>query len=279
MIRIFNKVSLFLFKDVIKLFEPKLKTLKNALKNASINQDVITYLSNALFLSFVFFLFFEFIAIFLLMFLKIYFDIISFLVTIFISMTFTTMFFLILYKYPYYLTMTKRQKLEKELQRSIKHLQVLKDPNMTVKDVLLLLQRLEFNDLLTKESKKILTMVNFNKNLRASLETVKNTTYSEIESDFFRKLINVIDKKESLQDALNEFLENVEQNIKEETEMRKTKTNLLFGVNLFLFLIVFILLSGTFFVSSNGVLLRQVLMGIAIAFPIIEIVLVIVLNK
>jgi hypothetical protein len=279
MSKIFSKISLFFFKEIVKMFEPKLSGMKRNLENANINQDVVTYLSNTLFISFLFFIVFEFLIIFLLIFLRIYFDFISFLVTIFISMSFTIIFFMMFYKYPQYIIMAKRQKMEKEIQKSIKHLQALKDPEMTVKDVLLILQKIEYNDLLTKESKKVLSMSNLNQNLRNTLEYVGNRTYSEIESEFFRKLRNVLDKKESLQTVLDEFLQNVEQNIKEEKEQRKSKATLLFAVNVFLFLIVFVFLSGVFFVSLKGPMIRQILMAIAFIFPIIEIILIIILGK
>jgi hypothetical protein len=277
--KIISKISLFFFKDVVKIFESKLSGLKRSLENAEINQDVETYLSRILFMSFLFFLIFEFLIVFLLVFLRIYFDFISFFVTVFISASFTIMFFLMFYKYPLYIVVSKRQKLEKEIQKTIKHLHALKDPQMTVKDVLLLLQKIEYNDLLTKESKKILSMANLNKNLRSTIEYVGNKTYSEVENDLFRKLIDVLDKKETLQNVIDEFLINIEQTIKEEKEQRKSKATLLFTINVFLFLIIFIFLSGVFFVTTEGKMIKQILMAIAFIFPIIEIMLIIILSK
>jgi hypothetical protein len=279
MIKIISKMSLYLFKDVIKLFEPKLNTLKKTLNNSELNIDVVTYLSNILFLSFLCFLIFEFGIIILLIYLKIYFNLISFLVTMFISFTFSIIFFMILFKYPYYIIISKKQKIEKEIQKSIKHLNVLKDPNMTVKDVLLLLQKIESNDILTKESKNILSMTDLNHNLKSTLEYIRKKTYSEVENDFLRKLIEVIDKKKTLKEVVKDFLESVEQNIKEENEQRKANANMLFVINVFLFFFIFVLLLGVFFVPMLGDNLRTILMVISFVFPILEILLLVILNK
>jgi archaellum biogenesis protein FlaJ (TadC family) len=184
-----------------------------------------------------------------------------------------------LYRYPYYLVNSQKKELENEIRTSIKHLSALKDKDMDVKDVLLVLQKLEFNYILTKDCTKILSTSDLNRNLRGTLEYVCGHTYSELEYDFFKKLIDVLDGRKELPQIVEDFLESLEQSIKEKNEQRKSKINLLFQINIFLFFLVFILLFSIFLTPFYIEDIKTLLLGIAIVFPIIEFVLIIVLNK
>jgi hypothetical protein len=277
--KIITKISCFLFSDIIKFVKPYFKNLSKALDYANIGEDADTYIPNILFIAFICAIVLEFLMIFVMLKINIFFTILSFLVTIFLSFTFATIIFLILYKYPFYLIGSKKTEMELEIKKSLKHLSALKDKDLTVKDILVILQKLEFNYILTDECKKILSMADINRNLRGTLEFICKNTYSELEYDFFKKLIDVLDTKKELSNIITEFLENVEQDIKEQNDQRKTKINLLFQINIFLFFLVFILIFGIFLTSIVLEQMHNILLIISFIFPIIEIVLIVVLNK
>ena len=274
-----TKISIFLFSDINKIISPYFKNLSKVLNYANIGEDLNSYLCNALFISFIFAIVLEFLMIFVMLKINIFFTILSFLITIFLSFTFAAIIFFVFYRYPFYLINSKKTEVEFEIKNSLKHLSALRDKDLTVRDILLLLQKLEFNSILTIECKKVLSMSSINKNLRGTLEFVCKNTYSELEYDFFKKLIDVIDNKKVLSDVITEFLENVEQSIRSQNEQRKTKINLLFQVNIFLFFLIFILVFGVFLTSMFIPQMHSILLMIAIIFPIIEIILIIVLNK
>jgi hypothetical protein len=274
-----TKISIFLFSDINKIISPYFKNLSKVLNYANIGEDINSYLCNALFISFISAIVLEFLMIFIMLKINIFFTILSFLITIFLSFTFAAIIFFVFYKYPFYLINSKKKEVEFEIKNSLKHLSALRDKDLTVRDILLLLQKLEFNSILTIECKKVLSMSSINKNLRGTLEFICKNTYSELEYDFFKKLIDVIDNKKILSDVITEFLENVEQSIKSQNEQRKTKINLLFQVNIFLFFLIFILVFGVFLTSMFIPQMHSILLMIAIIFPIIEIILIIVLNK
>lgn len=274
-----TKISIFLFSDINKIISPYFKNLSKVLNYANIGEDLNSYLCNALFISFIFAIVLEFLMIFVMLKINIFFTILSFLITIFLSFTFAAIIFFVFYRYPFYLINSKKTEVEFEIKNSLKHLSALRDKDLTVRDILLLLQKLEFNSILTIECKKVLSMSSINKNLRGTLEFICKNTYSELEYDFFKKLIDVIDNKKVLSDVITEFLENVEQSIRSQNEQRKTKINLLFQVNIFLFFLIFILVFGVFLTSMFIPQMHSILLMIAIIFPIIEIILIIVLNK
>jgi len=274
-----TKISIFLFSDINKIISPYFKNLSKVLDYANIGEDLNSYLCNALFISFIFAIVLEFLMIFVMLKINIFFTILSFLITIFLSFTFAAIIFFVFYRYPFYLINSKKTEVEFEIKNSLKHLSALRDKDLTVRDILLLLQKLEFNSILTIECKKVLSMSSINKNLRGTLEFICKNTYSELEYDFFKKLIDVIDNKKILSDVITEFLENVEQSIRSQNEQRKTKINLLFQVNIFLFFLIFILVFGVFLTSIFIPQIHSILLMIAIIFPIIEIILIIVLNK
>jgi len=274
-----TKISIFLFSDINKIISPYFKNLSKVLNYANIGEDLNSYLCNALFISFIFAIVLEFLMIFVMLKINIFFTILSFLITIFLSFTFAAIIFFVFYRYPFYLINSKKTEVEFEIKNSLKHLSALRDKDLTVRDILLLLQKLEFNSILTIECKKVLSMSSINKNLRGTLEFICKNTYSELEYDFFKKLIDVIDNKKVLSDVITEFLENVEQSIRSQNEQRKTKINLLFQVNIFLFFLIFILVFGVFLTSIFIPQIHSILLMIAIIFPIIEIILIIVLNK
>ncbi len=274
-----TKISIFLFSDINKIISPYFKNLSKVLNYANIGEDLNSYLCNALFISFIFAIVLEFLMIFVMLKINIFFTILSFLITIFLSFTFAAIIFFVFYRYPFYLINSKKTEVEFEIKNSLKHLSALRDKDLTVRDILLLLQKLEFNSILTIECKKVLSMSSINKNLRGTLEFICKNTYSELEYDFFKKLIDVIDNKKILSDVITEFLENVEQSIRSQNEQRKTKINLLFQVNIFLFFLIFILVFGVFLTSIFIPQIHSILLMIAIIFPIIEIILIIVLNK
>ena len=277
--KIFSKIAGVFFADIAKIISPQFKSLGKTLEFTDINESLVTYLSNCLFFSFFIGFVLELLMVFVLLRLNIYFTIISFLVTIIIAATFAVLIFITLYRFPYYVVKSKKKDIEAELEISSKHLSVLEDKNLTVKDVLLILQSIEGNKLLSEESKKILKLADLNHNLKSTLKYICSNTYSEQEYSFFSKLIDVIDKKITLSEALTEYLTSIEQAKKEKAEQRKTKINLLFLINIFLFVLVFLLVFSIFLMPVYEESIRELLLAIAIVFPIVEIILVFVLSR
>jgi len=276
---IITKMAAFFFKDIIKRLKPKFMNLGKVLEYTNINEDSVTYISNILFISFFILVVIEFILIYLMINLSIYFSPFTFLVTIFLSATFGAMVFLLLYKFPYYLLDSKKKEIDFEIEQSIRHLAVLKDDKLTISDVLNILTNLENNKVLTLETQKIISISNLNNNLKDTLKHVVNTTYSELERTFFRKVIDVLDKKEVLTKVVMEFLNNLEQSRKELSEQKKSRINLLFQVNIFLFFFIVILLISIFLVPLTQITIKNILLFIAIVFPIVEFILIIILYK
>jgi len=274
-----SKISNFFFGEISKYIAPKFKELTKLLAITAIEEDVQTYLSNSLFLSFLFGICLEFLMIFVMLKLNILFSVFSFFLTIIISFTFAVFIFMTLYKYPHYLINSNKRELEEELEISIKHLSVLQDSKMGVKDVLLLFQKIETNILLTSESKKILAMSDLNNNLKSTLKYICNNTYSEKEYDFFSKLIDVLDNKATLSKVIFEYLDSTEQLRKEREERKRSKITLLFEINIFLFLLIFILIFSVFLMPFYKDSIREILFVIAIAFPIMELILIFILHK
>jgi hypothetical protein len=274
-----SKISNFFFGEISKYIAPKFKELTKLLAITDIEEDVQTYLSNSLFLSFLFGICLEFLMIFVMLKLNILFSVFSFFLTIIISFTFAVFIFMTLYKYPHYLINSNKRELEEELEISIKHLSVLQDSKMGVKDVLLLFQKIETNILLTSESKKILAMSDLNNNLKSTLKYICNNTYSEKEYDFFSKLIDVLDNKATLSKVIFEYLDSTEQLRKEREERKRSKITLLFEINIFLFLLIFILIFSVFLMPFYKDSIREILFVIAIAFPIMELILIFILHK
>ncbi|MFA5745499.1 MAG: type II secretion system F family protein [archaeon] len=277
--KLFSKISGFFFLELSKLIVPRFKELTKILVFTEIEEDVQTYLSNILFISFIIGIILEFLMIFVMLKLNILFTIFTFILTIIISFTFAGFVFMILYKYPYYVINANKKELENELEISVKHLSVLQDPSLTVKDVLLLLQKIEKNKLLTEESKKILSLADLNKNLKETLKSVCNNTYSEQEYSFFSKLIEVLDKKADLFVVINDYLLSTEQIRKEKEEHQRNKITLLFEINVFLFFLIFILIFSVFLMPFYRDSIKNILFIIAIIFPIIELILIFILNK
>jgi archaellum biogenesis protein FlaJ (TadC family) len=277
--KLFTKISTFFFKDIILKFKNKFSNFNKILGAADINEDLSTYLSNIIFISFFLFVVFEFLFIYLMILLNIYFNILSFIITVFLSFTVSSMIFFLLYKYPYFIVDSKRRKIDDEIGHSIKHLAVLNDENLTVKDILIFLTSLENNKLLTEESKKILSISNLNNNLKDTLKSVVNNTYSDLEKNLFRKLIDVLDNKEKLNDVINNFLIEYDKSKKEINEQKKSRINLLFQVNIFLFFLVILFLITIFVVNLDQKTIKDLLFFVAILFPIIEFLLIIVLYK
>lgn len=277
--KIFSKIAGFFFADIAKILSPQFKGLSKTIEFTDINEDINTYLSNSLFLAFLVGFILELLMVYVLLKLNIYFSIISFLVTIFIAATFAILVFIVLYKFPYYIVKSKKKDIETELEISVKHLSVLQDKNLTVKDVLLLLQSIEGNKILSEESKKILKLTDLNQNLKSTLKYICSNTYSEQEYTFFSKLIDVIDKRATLSEAISEYLVSVEQTKKEKAEQKKTKINLLFQINVFLFVVIFLLVFSIFLMPVYEESIKDLLFAIAIVFPIVEILLVFVLSK
>lgn len=277
--KVFSKIAGFFFADIAKILSPQFKGLSKTIEFTDINEDINTYLSNSLFLAFLVGFILELLMVYVLLKLNIYFSIISFLVTIFIAATFAILVFIVLYKFPYYIVKSKKKDIETELEISVKHLSVLQDKNLTVKDVLLLLQSIEGNKILSEESKKILKLTDLNQNLKSTLKYICSNTYSEQEYTFFSKLIDVIDKRATLSEAISEYLVSVEQTKKEKAEQKKTKINLLFQINVFLFVVIFLLVFSIFLMPVYEESIKDLLFAIAIVFPIVEILLVFVLSK
>jgi len=221
----------------------------------------------------------EFLMIFVMIKLNIFFTIFTFILTVVIAFTFGAFIFIILYKYPQYIIDSNKKELEDELETSIKHLSVLQDPNLTVKDVLILFQKIENNKLLTEESKKILAMADLNNNLKETLIVICSNTYSEQEYSFFSKLIEVIDKKVNLSNVICEYLESTAQIRKEKEEQKRNRITLLFEINIFLFFLIFILIFSVFLMPYYRTAIKNILFIIAIVFPIVELILIIIMNK
>jgi len=277
--KLFSKIAGFFFNDISKLISPRFKELSKTLALINIDEDIQTYLSNILFLSFIIGVGLEFLMIFVMIKLNIFFTIFTFILTVVIAFTFGAFIFIILYKYPQYIIDSNKKELEDELETSIKHLSVLQDPNLTVKDVLILFQKIENNKLLTEESKKILAMADLNNNLKETLIVICSNTYSEQEYSFFSKLIEVIDKKVNLSNVICEYLESTAQIRKEKEEQKRNRITLLFEINIFLFFLIFILIFSVFLMPYYRTAIKNILFIIAIVFPIVELILIIIMNK
>jgi len=277
--KIFTKLSTYFLGELVSKFEGRFHNFSKVLTYANINEDSITYISNVSFISFLAFIFLEFGTILMMVKLNILFDIFSFLITILLSFTFASLVFILLCKYPYYVLESKKKEIDYELENSIRHLSVLEDQSLTIKDILNILVKLEHNELLSEEAKKILTLSSINSNLKDTLRQVIKETYSELEKNFFRRLIDVIDNKDQIGKVVNEFLVSLEQLRKETSEQKKSSINLLFEVNIFLFFFVIILLTSLFLVSLDQQTIRSLFMFIAIIFPIVEFILVVILFK
>lgn len=277
--KILSKISLFLFGDFVKLFDFDLAKFEKVIKYTEIDENSTTYISNIMLLSFIVFVIFEILFIFVMVTLNIYFSLLSFIITIFLSLTIALLVFLLFFRYPYYILKIKKNEFDSEIERSIKHLAVMSNKNTTLIDVLNLLKNLEGNILLSKEAKTILTVSNLNHNLKDTFNHIIKTTYSKLEKDFFEKLILVNDGKADLSSTFNNFIENLYESKKEQNEERKSKINLLFQVNSFLFFFVIVLLFAVFLVPFNQEYIKQVLYAIAIVFPIVEFILLIILYK
>ncbi len=274
-----TQISSFFFKDLVLMFKDNLKSFEKVLDYTGINEDSVSYISNILFIALFFLIVIEFALIFLMIKLNILFNIFSFFITVFIAFTFSFMIFLLLYKYPYYLLDAIKKEIGDEFNRTIRHLSVLKDENLTIEDVLKVFENLENNDLLSKEAKKIMALTNYNHNLRDTFKSIISETYSEIEKNFFRKLIDVIDKKENLNQVVSDFLSSLEQSRREISEQKKSRINLLFLMYIFLFFLFIIILVILFFTFSDYLYLKDALLVFAIIFGIIEFILVIILYK
>ncbi len=277
--KIFTKLSTYLFGELVSTFENRFKNFTKVLTYANINEDAITYLSNVLLTSFLLFLLIEFGIILVMVKLNILFNMFSFFITLLLSFTFASLVFILLCKFPYYILESKKKEIDFELENTIRHLSVLEDKALTIKDILNILQKLENNKLLSEEAKKIITVSNLNLNLKDTLRQVIRETYSELEKNFFRRLIDVIDNRDQIGKVVSEFLTSLEQLRKEASEQKKSSINLLFEVNIFLFFFVIILLSSIFLIPLDMETIRSLLMFIAIIFPIVEFVLVVILFK
>jgi hypothetical protein len=277
--KLFSKISLFFFSEVSKILAPRFKDLSKTLAFTNIEEDIQTYLSNILFFSFIIGAILEILIIFVLVKLNILFSLFTFILTIVVSVTFAILVFIILYKYPQYIVVSNKKKIEEELEKSVKHLSVLQDSSLTVKDILFLLQKIDHNQLLTEQSKKIIAMSDLNNNLKETLKYICDNTYSEQEYSFFSKLIEVLDKKSKLVDIINEYLISTEQTRKEKEEQQRSKITLLFEINIFLFFLIFILVFSVFLMPVSKESIKGILFAVAIIFPIIEFILVMILNK
>jgi len=277
--KIFTKLSAYFVGGVVCKFENRFKNFSQVLSIANIGEDVSTYLSNILFISLLTFIILEFTMILVMVKLNILFSLFSFFITIMISFTFGCMVFLLLYRYPHYILDSKKKEIDFELENTIRHLSVLDDDVLTVKDVLILLSSFEQNKLLTKDAKKIISLSNLNYNLKDTLRQVIKETVSELEKNFFRKLIDVLDNKEKISKVVSGFLDDLEESRKVATEEKISRINLLFEVNVFLFFFVIVLLTSLFLVSLDQATLKELLMFIAIVFPIVEFVLIVILYK
>jgi hypothetical protein len=277
--KILTRISSFFFKEIILSLGFNLKGFEKVLYYTDINEDYVSYLSNISFIALFFLIVFEFFLIYLMVNWGILFNLLSFVITIIVSFTFGFMVFLILYKYPFYLLNSKKRKIDDEFKKTIRHLAVLRDDNLTITDVLNVFKNLETNFFLSKEAKKIISLTDYNHNLRDTFKSVINESFSEIEKNFFRKLIDVIDKKENLDHVVLEFLNNLEQSRREISEQKKSRVNLLFLVSIFLFFIFLTILIILFVILSTSIYLKQALLFFSIIFSVIEFVLVIILYK
>ena len=209
--KLLTKISLFLFKDIFVKLQDRFQNFSKVLNYTNINENIVSYLSNILFLSVFLVIVFEFILIFLMIKLNIFFNILSFFVTIFISFTIGLMVFLLLYRFPYYLLDIKKNELDLEFENSIKHLSVLSDNKLSVIDILKIINSIEGNYLISENTKKILSNTTLNNvNLKNKLLYISENSFSEIEKNFFLKLIDVIDKKEDLESVVGNFFNEIE---------------------------------------------------------------------
>jgi hypothetical protein len=279
LVKHYQKYLIFFFSDISKSIAPKFKELTKMLVITNIEEDVQTYISNTLFLSFLVGICLEFFMIFVMLKLNILFSVFTFVLTIIIAFTFAGFIFMTLYRYPHYLITSNKKELEHELEISIRHLSVLQDQKMSVKDVLYLFQKIGSNKLLTEKSKKILAMSDLNNNLKGTLKQICNSTYSEQEYNFFSKLIDVLENKTTLSNVISDYLESTDQLRKEKEERKRSKITLLFEINIFLFFLIFILIFSVFLMPFYRDSIKNILFIIAIAFPIVEIILVLILHK
>ncbi len=277
--KILTQLSSYFVGGIVSKFENRFKNFSQILNYAGMGEDVNTYLSNILFISLIVFIFLEFTMILVMVKLNIMFSIFSFFITIMISFTFSGMVFLLLYRYPHYILDSKKKEIDFELENTIRHLSVLDDEVLTVKDILVLLSSFEQNKLLTKDAQKIINLSNLNLNLKDTLRQVVKETVSELEKNFFRKLIDVLDNKEKIGTVVTGFLDELEESRKVATEEKISRINLLFEVNVFLFFFVIVLLTSLFLVTLDQKTLKDLLMFIAIVFPIVEFVLIVILYK
>ncbi|MDD3975924.1 MAG: type II secretion system F family protein [Candidatus ainarchaeum sp.] len=278
--KILSHISLFLFKDIFIKLQDNFKNFSKVLNYIKVNENAVSYLSNILFISLFLVIVLEFIFIFLMVKLNIYFNIFSFFITIFISFTIGLMIFLVLFKFPYYLLDIKKTELDIEFENSLKHLSVICDNKLSVLDVLRIIISIEDNYLISENTKKIITNSIDDLNLKNSLLYISENTFSEIEKFFLIKLVDVLDKKDNLEDVVLNYLNEIESSRKELSEQRKSKINILFQVNIFIFLIIIILLIIVFIVPITNQTIRQLLGFIAIILPIIEFILILILyNK
>ncbi|NCP72016.1 hypothetical protein GW835_01320 [archaeon] len=274
-----TSISLFFLKDIVMQFKGTFKNFDRVLEYTGINEDSISYISNISFISIFFLIVIEFAFIYLMIRLGILFNLFSFFITIFISFTFAFMIFLLLFKYPFFILNNIKKEIGSEFQRSIKHLSVLRDENLTIKDVLNVFENLENNDILSREAKKIIALNKRNHNLKDTFKSIISETYSEVEKNFFRKLIEVIDQKEDLNQVILDFLTNLEQSKRELSEQKKSRINILFLMSIFLFFFFIVILIIFFITFTDYFLLKESLLIFSIIFAVIEFVLIGILYK
>jgi hypothetical protein len=255
-----TSISLFFLKDIVMQFKGTFKNFDRVLEYTGINEDSISYISNISFISIFFLIVIEFAFIYLMIRLGILFNLFSFFITIFISFTFAFMIFLLLFKYPFFILNNIKKEIGSEFQRSIKHLSVLRDENLTIKDVLNVFENLENNDILSREAKKIIALNKRNHNLKNTFKSIISETYSEVEKNFFRKLIEVIDQKEDLNQVILDFLTNLEQSKRELSEQKKSRINILFLMSIFLFFFFIVILIIFFITFTDYFLLKESLL-------------------
>jgi hypothetical protein len=274
-----TNISLFFLKDIVMQFKGTFKNFDRVLEYTGINEDSISYISNISFISIFFLIVIEFAFIYLMIRLGILFNLFSFFITIFISFTFAFMIFLLLFKYPFFILNKIKKEIGSEFQRSIKHLSVLRDENLTIKDVLNVFENLENNELLSREAKKIIALNKRNHNLKDTFKSIISETYSEVEKNFFRKLIEVIDKKEDLNQVILDFLTSLEQSKRELSEQKKSRINILFLMSIFLFFFFIVILIIFFITFTDYFLLKESLLIFSIIFAVIEFILIGILYK
>lgn len=274
-----SKISSFFLKDIVTKFKSSLHGFDNILRYVGLKEDSVSYISNILFVSLFSMIVLNFLLIFLMIKLNVLFNFLSFTITIFISFTFAFMIFLLLYKYPYYILENIKKQINQEFDKTIRHLYVLRDDNLTVHDVLNVFLNLEQNSIFSKQIKKILFLEKNNHKLKDIFKSIVDGSYSEIEKLFFRKLIEVIDGKENINNVISEFLISLEQSRKEISEQKKSRINLLFLMSIFLFLTAIIILIIILFIIKDLVLLKSILLTFAIIFSIVEFVIIFILYK